>query len=66
MSHEEKRAGEGVAPQPGATAILTLHISPELVRAYQRCKWGIIAETGRDQVEIMNEMVSDFLVKHGC
>jgi len=66
MSHEENRAGKGVASPTGATELLALHVSPELVRAFQRCKWGIIAETGRDQVEIMNEMVSDFLVKHGC
>ncbi|PIP43319.1 MAG: hypothetical protein COZ12_01730 [Deltaproteobacteria bacterium CG_4_10_14_3_um_filter_60_8] len=66
MSHEEKRAGEGGAPTPAATEILALHVSPDLVRAFQRCKWIIIAETGQDQVEVMNEMVRDFLVKHGC
>ncbi len=66
MSNEEQGAGEGGAPATAVTELLTLHVSPELVRAYQRCKWSIIAETGQDQVEVMNEMVRDFLVKHGC
>ena len=47
-------------------AQLTLHLRPDLYRAFRRCSWIIIHETGRDQIEIMNEMVHDFLVKHGC
>jgi hypothetical protein len=66
MSHEEKGAGQGVAPASGVTEPLTLHVSPDLARAYQRCKWSIVAATGQDQVEVMNEMVRDFLIKHGC
>jgi hypothetical protein len=45
---------------------LNLQVSAELYRAYQRCTWIIINETGRSQVEIMEEMVRDFLIKHGC
>jgi hypothetical protein len=45
---------------------LNLQVSPELFRAYQRCTWIIVNETGRDQHSIMAEMVRDFLVKHGC
>jgi len=45
---------------------LTLKIPPDLYRAYQRCSWIIIHETGRDQLDIMQEMVEDFLIKHGC
>lgn len=45
---------------------LNLQVSPELFRAYQRCTWIIINETGRNQHSIMEEMVRDFLLKHGC
>ncbi len=45
---------------------LKLKIPEDLFRAYQRCSWIIINETGRDQLEIMEEMVHDFLVKKQC
>ncbi len=45
---------------------LTIQIPADLYRAYQRCTWLIINETGRSQLEIMDEMVRDFLIKHGC
>lgn len=45
---------------------LKLKISPELFRAYQRCSWIIVHETGRKQIDIMEEMVCDFLVKNEC
>ncbi|MCB2183551.1 MAG: hypothetical protein KQH63_16070 [Desulfobulbaceae bacterium] len=45
---------------------VTLKLRPDLYRAYHRCSWIIIHETGRDQLSIMEEMVEDFLIKHGC
>ncbi len=45
---------------------LKLQISPELFVAYQRCSWIIVQETGRNPLDVMREMVHDFLVKHGC
>ena len=45
---------------------ITIKVSAPLYRAYQRCTWVIVNETGKDQLEIMDEMVRDFLVKHGC
>ena len=47
-------------------AELKLKINPDLFRAFQRCSWIIIHETGRTQVEVMNELVEDFLIKYGC
>ena len=40
---------------------LKLKIPKELYRAYQRCSWIITNETGRDQLDIMEEMVLDFM-----
>jgi hypothetical protein len=45
---------------------LNIKISPDLYRAYQRCSWIITHETGREQLDIMEEMVLDFLVKNEC
>lgn len=45
---------------------LKLKIPGDLYRAYQRCSWIITHETGRDQLDIMEEMVHDFLVKKQC
>ncbi len=45
---------------------LNLQVSADLFRAYQRCTWVIINETNRSQLSIMEEMVRDFLIKHGC
>ena len=45
---------------------LKLKIPEDLFRAYQRCSWIITHQTGRDQLEIMEEMVHDFLVKNQC
>jgi len=45
---------------------ITLTVPETLYRAYQRCTWLLINETGQSQLEIMEELVRDFLVKHGC
>ena len=45
---------------------LKVKISSDLYRAYQRCSWIIINETGREQLDIMEEMVVDFLLKYEC
>ena len=45
---------------------MKLFVPDDLYRAFQRCVWVLINETGRDQHDIMREVVRDFLVKHGC
>lgn len=45
---------------------LKLFLSEEYCRAFQRCVWLLMLETGRSRQEIMDEAVRDFLVKHGC
>ena len=50
----------------GETERLTLQVDSDLFRAFQRYVWIIVHETGRPQIEIMNEMVRDFLIKHDC
>ncbi|MEE4313618.1 MAG: hypothetical protein V2J11_03935 [Desulfofustis sp.] len=45
---------------------LRIMVPDDLFRAWQRCSWLLLAETGRSRTESMTEMVRDFLVKHGC
>ena len=56
--------------KPGADQVeltsLTIKVSDDLHRAFQRCTWILINETGKNQLDIMDEMVRDFLTKHGC
>lgn len=47
-------------------ASFTIKVSEDLYRAYQRCTWLMISESGKNQLEIMDEMVRDFLTKNGC
>jgi len=45
---------------------LKIRVPCDLFVAYQRCSWSIVHETGRPPLAVMEEMVRDFLVKHGC
>jgi hypothetical protein len=56
----------GAPPEDNETELLQLRVSTDLYRAFQRCMWIIIHETGRSQMEIMDEVVRDFLIKHQC
>ena len=61
--NQERNKGDGEAE---SLTPLTIKVPDDLYRAYQRCTWILINEGDRDQLEIMDEMVRDFLVKHGC
>ena len=45
---------------------LKLFVEEDLYKAFQRCVWILVNETGRDKRDIMREAVRDFLIKHGC
>lgn len=60
---------EELLPEAGESLPLVdlkIKIPQDLYIAYQRCSWIIIHETGKAPLEVMEEMVRDFLVKHGC
>jgi hypothetical protein len=54
-----------VSSQEGLTEIRIL-VPAELSAAWQRCSWVLVQEKGQGRLESMEEMVRDFLVKHGC
>ncbi len=45
---------------------LKLQVPEDLFRAFQRCVWIRINETGHSQLQVMEEVVRTFLMKHGC
>lgn len=64
MEKTSKTAEEPENPAP--LEELLLKVEPDLYRAYRRCSWIITHETGRTQIDIAQEMIEDFLIKHGC
>ncbi len=53
-------------PEYAGTELVKLRVDADLYRAFQRCMWILIHEGERDQMDIMEEVVRDFLVKHNC
>ncbi len=47
-------------------AEVKLFLPDELARAWQRCCWLLVNDTGKQRTDIMEEMVTDYLIKHGC
>jgi hypothetical protein len=69
MSEKRQSNGETPAAKEATDQELVelkIQIPAGLYRAYQRCSWIITNETGRQQLDIMEEMVNDFLVKNEC
>lgn len=51
--------------QSGLSEIKIL-VPDNLSVAWQRCSWVLVQEKGQSRLESMEEMVRDFLIKHGC
>lgn len=64
MADLEKR-GQSASSEQSMERI-ELMVPDDLYRAFHRCLWLLVNETGQSQLDIMQEMVRDFLVKHGC
>jgi len=45
---------------------IKLFVPLDRYRAFQRCVWIQVHETGRTQLEVMQEVVDDFLIKYKC
>lgn len=51
---------------PSPLVELKLQVPEELYRAFQRCLWIRVQETGQTPLQVMAEVLRTFLVKHGC
>ena len=45
---------------------IKIFVPEDRYRAFQRCVWIQVHETGRTQLEVMEEVVDDFLDKYEC
>ncbi len=48
------------------TEVLSIRVRSDLYRAFRRCVWIMINETGKNQIEIHNEMVERLLKLYEC
>lgn len=46
--------------------VIKIFVPADCYRAFQRCVWIQVHETGRTQLEVMREVVDDFLDKYEC
>ncbi len=47
-------------------ALLKIHVRPDLYRAFRRCVWMTVYETGMSIVDVHNKMIEDLLRNKGC
>ena len=47
-------------------AEIKFFVPADCYRAFQRCVWIQVHESGRTQLEVMQELVDDFLAKYEC
>ncbi|MGI9538406.1 MAG: hypothetical protein ACR2PB_15145 [Desulfocapsaceae bacterium] len=67
MSNPEKNSGSEspLTALPGYGELRVL-LPADLAAAWQRCSWVLVQEKGQTRLDSMEEMVRDFLIKHGC
>ena len=46
--------------------VLTIHVRSDLYRAFRRCVWMTVYETGLPIVEVHNMLIEELLKKRGC
>ena len=47
-------------------ALLKIHVRPDLYRAFRRCVWMTVHETGMSIVDVHNKMIEELLKNNGC
>ncbi|NNF48189.1 MAG: hypothetical protein HKN69_15630 [Desulfofustis sp.] len=67
MSKENRHSSrDGTAACQQGLSEIRILVPDELSTAWQRCSWVLVQEKGQGRLESMEEMVRDFLKKHGC
>lgn len=68
MTEAEKtlESKDGCRDANDKLAEISLQVPEHLAVAFQRCSWVLVQEKGQSKLETMEEMVRDFLIKHGC
>ncbi len=47
-------------------ALLKIHVRPDLYRAFRRCVWMTVYETGMSIVDVHNKLIEELLRNKGC
>ncbi len=46
--------------------LLQIHVRADLYRAFRRCVWMMVYETGLPIIEVHNRLIEELLKKNGC
>ena len=46
--------------------VLKIHVRADLYRAFRRCVWMTVHETGKPIIEIHNQMIEELLKNRKC
>jgi hypothetical protein len=68
MTTNNRKTEAAASPESAGGGIteIRLQVPEHLAVAWQRCSWVLVEEKGQGRLESMEEMVRDFLIKHGC
>ncbi len=61
-----KEESKGLKGQEQELELLQIHVRADLYRAFRRCVWMMVYETGLPIVEVHNRLIEDLLKKNGC
>ncbi len=64
MDSTDKKTGEKDFSED--YEILKIQVRPDLYRAFRRCVWMTVHETGMPIIEIHNKMIEELLSQKGC
>ncbi len=59
----EKKERERREPEMGE---MVLVLRPDLIRAFRRCVWMTVYETGMSPFEVQNSLIEELLKLKGC
>ena len=65
-NNRKNRLSSGGAAASEGMEEIKLLVPTHLSVAWQRCSWLLVQEKDQSRLESMEEMVRDFLTKHGC
>ncbi|NDY41630.1 hypothetical protein G3N55_02025 [Dissulfurirhabdus thermomarina] len=65
MHHDDGERRPSAAPDE-ETELLSIRIRKDLYRAFRRCAWMTVHETGLTLDEVHNRLVEDLLRARGC
>ena len=66
MDDKIERESNSNKDQQGDIELLQIHVRPDLYRAFRRCVWMTVFETGMSIVEVHNMLIEDLLKQKGC